>query len=263
MVKFNPKILPLCPHGSQSDSCFTPAEIAALKKLFDGPVNPRTGETIFTGIPLGGTYIEKTAVHLYPFNWVFGENYDYTKFDFDRDIAKMDSVLGPLVNANNPDLSPLKNRGGKVLIYAGAFDQLCPYQDALNYYERAIKTNGGLKKTQDFFRFFLIPGGGHCSGGPGLSDFGQQLLLNTQLDSEHDLMTAMIDWVENKIAPDKIIATTFNCCDSINKIKMQRPVYPYPEFPHYTGGDPNKPSSYKAKTHKRGMVAEPAEIYLK
>ena len=184
MSKFNPKILPQCPEGTPSDSCFTPSEIAALKKMFAGPVNPRTGETIFTGIPLGGTYIEKTAVHLYPFNWVFGENYNYWNFDFDRDMAKVDSILGPIVNANNPDLSPLHKRGGKLLVYAGEFDQLCPYQDALNYYERAIKANGGLKKNTGFLP--LIPGSGNgalqrrtriirfrtaviaqCSAGPG------------------------------------------------------------------------------------------------
>lgn len=263
MCRFDPKILPQCPEDVQSDSCFTSPEIAALKKLFDGPVNPRTGETIFTGLPLGGTYIERTAIHLYLFNWVFGENYDYCKFDFDRDIAKVDSILGPLLNANNPDLTPLKKRGGKLLIYAGAFDQLCPYQDALNYYERAIKANHGLKQTQDFFRFFLVPGMGHCSGGPGLSDFGQQLSLNVQQDREHDLMTAMIEWVEKKTPPDKIIATTFNCCDSINKIRLQRPVFPYPKFPHYTGGDSNNPLNYKGINHRRGGVAEPGSIYLK
>jgi feruloyl esterase len=263
MAKFNPKILPRCPEGSQSDSCFTPAEIAALQKMFDGPHNPRTGETIFTGLPLGGTYIEKTAVHLYAFNWAFGENYDYKTFDFDRDIDKMDSILGPSLNANNTDLSPLRKRGGKLLVYAGAFDQLCPYQDALAYYERAVKANGGLKKTQDFFRFFLIPGGGHCSGGPGLSEFGQQLALNVPQDPEHDLVAAMIAWVEHNIAPDKIIATTFHCCERADQIRMQRPVYPYPLFPHYTGGDPNKPSSYKPVKHKRGMISQPSARYTR
>jgi feruloyl esterase len=212
---------------------------------------------------MGGTSLESTAVHLYIFNWVFGNSFDYTKFDFDRDMVKADSILGPLLNANNPDLSPMKKRGGKILMYTGTFDQLVPFEDALNYYERVIKYQHGLKQTQDFFRFFLVPGMGHCGGGPGLNDFGQGLSLNVKQDREHDLMTAMIDWVENRIPPDKIIATTFNNGDTINKIRFQRPLFPYPKFPDYIGGDTKSGSSFKGKEHKRGGVAKPAQIYLK
>jgi feruloyl esterase len=263
ICKFDPKILPQCPEGSETDSCFSRAEIAALKKIYDGPVNPRTGERIYSGLPMGGTSLESTAVHLYIFNWVFGNSFDYTKFDFDRDMVKADSILGPLLNANNPDLSPMKKRGGKILMYTGTFDQLVPFEDALNYYERVIKNQNGLKQTQDFFRFFLVPGMGHCGGGPGLNDFGQGLSLNVKQDREHDLMTAMIDWVENRIPPDKIIATTFNNGDTINKIRFQRPLFPYPKFPDYIGGDTKSASSFKGKEHKRGGVAKPAQIYLK
>ena len=148
-------------------------------------------------------------------------------------------------------------------MYTGTFDQLVPFEDALNYYERVIKHQHGLKQTQDFFRFFLVPGMGHCGGGPGLNDFGQGLSLNVQQDREHDLMTAMIDWVENKIPPDKIIATTFNTGDTINKIRFQRPIFPYPKFPDYIGGDTKSASSFKGKDHMRVGVAKPAEIYLK
>ena len=263
ICSFDPKILPQCPEGTETDSCFSNAEIIALKKIYDGPVNPRTGERIYSGLPLGGTSLETTVVHLYPFNWVFGNSFDYTKFDFDRDMAKADSVLGPLLNANDPDLAPMKRRGGKILMYTGTFDQLVPFEDALNYYERVIKHQHGLKQTQDFFRFFLVPGMGHCGGGPGVNDFGQGLSLNVRQDREHDLMTAMIVWVENKIPPDKIIATTFNCCDTVNRINFQRPIFPYPKLPDYIGGDPKKASSFKGKEHKRGGVAEPAKIYMK
>jgi feruloyl esterase len=39
------------------------------------------------------------------------------KFDFDKDIEKLDSVLAPILNANNPDLNPLKKLKGKILMY--------------------------------------------------------------------------------------------------------------------------------------------------
>lgn len=140
-------------------------------------------------------------------------------------------------------------------MYAGTEDQIVPFQDAVNYYERVIKTQHGLKQTQEFFRFFMVPGMGHCGGGPGLGDFGQGLQ-----DTVHDVLTAMINWVENRIAPNKFIAKGY---DNVHKVPFQRPIYPYPMFPNYIGGDPNSPLSYQGINHKRGDVLKPAQIYLK
>lgn len=267
ICKFDSKILSECHEGTQTDSCFSSAEISTLGKIYDGPINPKTGERIYSGLPVGANSLTLAASHLYLFNWVFGNKFDYATFDyatfdFDRDMAKVDSILGPVLNANNPDLRPFKKQGGKILMYTGTFDQLVPFEDALSYYERVVKNQQGLKQTQDFFRYFLVPGMGHCGGGPGLNDFGQGLSLNVKQDREHDLMTAMIDWVENNIPPEKMIATTFNCCDTANRINFQRPIFPYPKFPDYQGGDLKNSSSFKGEKHKRGEVTVPAQIYL-
>jgi feruloyl esterase len=263
ICKFDPKLLPICPDGNISDSCFSNAEIAALEKLFAGPVNPRTGERIYDGLPLSGNRLDETTAHFYPFLWAFGKDFDYKKFDFDKDMARVDSILAPIVNANNPDLKGMKERGGKIIMYTGTADLLVPYQDALNYYERVIEAQHGLKQTQEFFRYYLVPGMGHCGGGNGLNEFGQGLAMNVMQDREHDILTAMEDWVEKKIVPDKIIATTFNCCDTVNKIRFQRPIYPYPKFPEYKSGDPNLSGSYTGKDHPMGGVLAPARAYLK
>jgi len=175
----------------------------------------------------------------------------------------VDSILGPLLNANNPDLEPMKKNGGKILMYTGTSDQLVPYQDALNYYDRVIQAQHGLKQTQDFFRFYLIPGMGHCGGGAGLNEFGQGLSLNIPQDGEHDVLTSMVNWVEKNIPPDKLIVTAFYCCDTVNKIHFQRPVYPYPSFPLYYGGNPDSPSSYKEADHPLGGIPVPDQKYLK
>lgn len=262
LCDFKFETLPQCSEGIKTDSCFTMEDINALKKLYAGPTNPRTGNRIYTPLPLGGSKLELSAAHLYLFKWVFGKEFDYRKFDFDHEMAIVDSILGPLLNANNPDLSPIKSRGGKILMYTGTDDQLVPAQDAINYYERVIEAQGGLKQTQDFFRFFLIPGMGHCGGGSGLN-FREGKSIDIVLDSDYDILSAMVKWVENGIAPDKFNVKTFNCCDSINRIGFQRPIYPYPKFPDYVGGDPNVPSSYKGKDHQRGGVLAPAPVYLK
>lgn len=248
-----------CQDGN--DSCLSDEKIAALKEIYTGPVNPRTHEQVYTPPPVGsentpgGLLLQQTPQGIdglfYQFKWVFGRDFDYTRFDFDKDQDRMDSMLTPLLNANNPDLDAMKKSGGKLIMFTGTADPLVPYQDAVNYYERVINKQRGLRQTQTFFRYFLIPGMGHCGAGPGLNDVNENIL------------SALIDWVEHNNAPDKIIATALNCCQVNGPIRFKRPIFPYPQFPHYIGGDVNDVSSYKAVEHPRNRVQVPAEKYLK
>lgn len=269
---FDPDTIPTC-KGTDNCNGLTGAQISALKQIYAGPTNSRTGERIYTPLPygsengFGGLELQQDPEQLpmsllYLFRWVFGADFDYTKFDFDRDLDTLDEILAPILNANNPDLSAMKELGGKILMYSGMSDPLVPYQDALHYYERVIQDQGGLAQTQDFFRFFLVPGMGHCGGGPGLNDIGLGGVQNVWQDSEHDVLSALVEWVEHGTAPEKIIATAFKDSFAPNGISFQRPIYPYPKFPEYIGGDPNLPSSYQGADQQRGGVLIPAERYL-
>ncbi|HWF66320.1 MAG TPA: tannase/feruloyl esterase family alpha/beta hydrolase, partial [Acidobacteriaceae bacterium] len=282
--KFNPDTLPKC-HANDQNDCLTGAQLAALKLIYAGPTNPKTGERIYTPIPLGSENSlagvlqqenpAKMAAQFYPFQWALGAKFDYTKFDYDQDQDKVDRKLAPILNANNPDLSKIKKMGGKIVMFTGTADPLVPYQDALNYYDRVIDNQQSklahsgenarqqaLTQTQDFFRYFLIPGMAHCGGGPGLHDFGQSLGLNVPTDSEHDLLTALIGWVEQGKAPDEVIATTFVDDKPAKGIEFQRPICAYPKFPNYMGGDRKAASSYRCVDHPRGEVPKPAKRYL-
>ena len=53
----------------------------------------------------------------------------------------------------------------------------------------------GMEALQHFYRFFPYPNNGHCRGGSGPQ-------INTD-----DLFDALVDWVENGIAPDYIVAS--------------------------------------------------------
>jgi feruloyl esterase len=269
MVKFDIDSLFKCGSGQQ---CLTDIQIRALKKIYAGPVNPRTGEQIYCPPPpgsenaSGGIEYQQTdkgaAGLFYLYRWVFGRDFDYHHFDFDQLQATVDSVLAPVLNANNPDLNRYKAAGGKLIMYTGTADALVPFQDAVNYYERVVQGQGGLEKTQAFFMYFLIPGMGHCSGGPGLNDFGQNLNPVAKQDSEHDILLALEKWVEQGVAPGKMVASALNCCGTAGT-RFQRPVYPYPAFPEYRAGDPGLPASYQPVIHERGGVLIPAEKYLR
>ena len=102
----------------------------------------------------------------------------------------------------------------------------------------------------------------HCANGPGVNDFGQGFPTPPNPDKEQDILSLLMDWVEKGKAPERIIATRYKD-NSRKEIEMQRPVYPYPDFPHYIGGDPALPQNYKRKTHLRNNVPIPAKKYLK
>jgi len=245
----------------RADTCLSDVQLQALKAIYRGAVNIRTNEQIYTAPPVGsesvggGLNSQQTSTGanelFYQFKWAFGNNFDPLKFDFDRDQDKMDAALALILNANNPDLSRMKKLGGKIIMYTGTADPLVPYQDALNYYERVIKKQQGLKQTQDFFRYFLIPGMGHCSGGPGLQGFSRNIL------------TDMVSWVERGKAPEQLLASGIACCGIDLSVRFERPVFPYPKFPKYVGGDVNAASSYIGIDHARHGVLKPAERYLK
>jgi feruloyl esterase len=272
---FDPETLPKC-SVSDNDSCLTAPQLAALKTTWNGPANPRTGERIFTGLPLGsesmvfGLAFQGDAVNwppqqFYMFKWALGASWNYSSFDFDHDMDAVDARLASSMNANDADLTRFKAAGGKLMMFSGTADPGVPYQSALEYYERVVQAQGGnLPGTQDFFRYYMVPGMGHCSsitGGPGVGDFGQPYSPYVPKDQAHDMLLKLVDWVENKNAPDSIIATRYSD-PSGTAVAMERPICTYPKIPTYQGGDATKASSFQCVDAPRNGVPTPALRYL-
>jgi feruloyl esterase len=143
-------------------------------------------------------------------------NWDWHTVDWDRDLAYAEQKL-PWMAAVEKDLTPFKKHGGKLLMYTGWSDPVVPPQDTVAYYDGVVKTMGGLEKTREFFRFFLAPGMGHCSGGPGPNQF--------------DTLTALEQWVEKGVAPDKLIASH----NTNGKVDRTRPLCVYPLVARWKG----------------------------
>ena len=115
------------------------------------------------------------------------------------------------------------------------------------YYEQVAKANGGLEKTQEFYRLFLVPGLAHCSGGSGASNFGgvgQQ--LPPVRDAAHDLVTALEQWVEHGAPPAQFVGTKFTDSEAATRtVQYTRPVCLYPAVARYNGtGDPNDATNF-------------------
>jgi feruloyl esterase len=272
---FDPETLPKC-SGADSDSCLTAPQLAALKSAWNGPMNPRTGERIFAGTPLGaesavfglgfqGDTVTWPSQQLYMFKWALGASWTYTNFDLDHDMDAVDAQLASIMNANDPDLAQFKASGGKLMMFNGTADPGVPYASPIEYYERVVQAQGGdLAATQGFFRHYQVPGMGHCSsitGGSGVGDFGQSYSQFVPPDQAHDILLKLVDWVENKNAPDSIIATKY-ADPAGTTVAMERPICTYPRIPTYQSGDPTKASSFLCADAPRNLVPVPAARYL-
>lgn len=228
---FDPASL-VCKGTAAAGSCLTAEQADAVSKVYDGPKNPRTGEQIFTGFPRGSEgfgdaaiqswrqYItaprEPSRIGVFRYFLFHDENWKLGSLDYDRDLAFAEERI-PHLAAVNRDLTPFKKRGGKLIMYAGWMDPVVPPQDNAAYYEAVARTMGGYDRTKDFFRLFVAPGMGHCSGGPGPNTF--------------DALTALEQWVEKGVAPDTLLATH----STGGKADRTRPLCPYPQVARYKG----------------------------
>jgi feruloyl esterase len=188
--------------------------------MYAGPQNG-----FYPGVPMTSELDQGQSIGIVPnpayttfFNYTVFENpnYDFRTFNFDTDVAfALNKVFGGetldfIHNADNPDLSAFKARGGKMIIWHGWSDPLPTPVDTIRYYENVLalfghpsvggvgpSTNGRGQEstTEEFLRLFLLPNVGHCGGGAAGGP-------NTW-----DLVSALEQWVEDGIAPEEIIAS--------------------------------------------------------
>ncbi|HUA31071.1 MAG TPA: tannase/feruloyl esterase family alpha/beta hydrolase [Streptosporangiaceae bacterium] len=164
-------------------------------------------------------------------NWVYtDETYQQYWQDFLSSSRYDDEIA-----ADNPDLRAFKARGGKLIMWQGLADQLIFTGDSINYYNRALAANGGIRATESFFRYFLAPGVMHC-GTPGPGSIAPT-----------NPMQQVIDWVERGQAPAVLDAS-----GSVNGEPVTRPLCPYPDRDAiYAGGDPDLAASYTCSSRPR------------
>jgi Tannase and feruloyl esterase len=206
--------------------CLTPAEAEVVNKIWDGPRRPgalhkmwvgweRGTQSVFgitpaaTGAPtLFGEQINRYWVHRDPFfNWrsiseeeFFGEQINLTR------------KFSPFIGSDSPHLHAFKAHGGKMIVSYGNQDQIIPPNGHYHYMQRLFAAMGGVRRTQKFYRYFVFPMAGHC-GGAGMTNAV--------------LFDALVNWVENDVEPDHLIA-------QVNPTRTRK-VCMYPDVPLYTG----------------------------
>ncbi len=244
---FDPSVL-LC-KGSETNECLTEKQIAALKKIYSGPRTAK-GEQIVPGFVPGGetgpggwaTWINaadptRTAQFFFSTqafaNMVYNDpKWDFKTFDLERDGKLAEKKLGSSINATDPNLRAFKSRGGKLILYHGWNDAALPPVNTINYFQSVV-AKMGQREAGSFVRLFMVPGMGHCSGGPGPNSFGA-VVTQDKSDPEHDMSMALERWVEQGIAPDRIIASKRQG-DAKSPAVRTRPLCPFPQVARYKG----------------------------
>ncbi|MER7606127.1 tannase/feruloyl esterase family alpha/beta hydrolase [Nocardioides sp. NPDC127503] len=233
-----------CRSGT-SAGCLTAEQVRTAEHVYAKVANQGTGEHIYPGFAYGSEAAwnftaERQALVSYPQallgRAVFDDpQWDWRSFDWDEDVNLVEEKLSPKIDPTRTDLSKFDARGGKLIMTQGWAD---PFQSGslpIEYYTRVLLERNGstvrsaLRDVQEFYRLFMIPGGGHVSGGVGPNSF--------------DALAAVRAWVEQGIAPKQMVATKYENDRPENRVVMSRPLCPYPQIAGYVGAGPTTEAS--------------------
>jgi poly(3-hydroxybutyrate) depolymerase len=175
---------------------------------------PPADPTIVTG--RGATLIDWTL------------NYDFDKAESlinGTTPVYTESTMSLMTPPNPTDLSTLRDRGAKLIVFHGTADPVFSYNDTIAWYKGLAAANGG--DATQFARVFNIPGMTHTMGGPSTDQF--------------DFVTALVAWVEKGQPPDNVIGTVRTTTQNVDMVGTgipagrTRPLCAYPKFAKYNG----------------------------
>ena len=251
---FDPAVL-ACKE-TETDKCLTPAQVTALKKLYQG-AHDSNGQ-IFPGFLPGAeegeggwsTWITGPApgrallflfANGYFANMIFEKaDWNYKTADLSQATRASDTKGAKILNGTDPDLSQFKDRGGKLILYHGWNDPAISALSTINYYNQ-VQSKMGAQSAASFVRLYMVPGMQHCGGGPGAAslNIGQVEL-------------ALEDWVEKGVAPSKLTASKPAGAEPSADAHLTRPLCPYPQAARYKGtGDPNSAENFQCVMENR------------
>lgn len=166
----------------------------------------------------------------------FSLEVDAPKFYATNETFKESSIQ--IMTPPNPDkLDRLRNRGAKMIVVHGLSDGVFSPDDTAAWYDTLNARYEG--RAADAVRFFTVPGMAHVVGGPSTD--------------QYEALKILVDWVENGVAPDRIIATARGAGNpgGVNAElpanwapNRTRPLCMYPLIARYKSGDPEVASSF-------------------
>ncbi|MGA2712415.1 MAG: tannase/feruloyl esterase family alpha/beta hydrolase [Bryobacteraceae bacterium] len=236
--KFDPKTIEC--KGANAPNCLTAPQVEAVRAIYAGPKNPRTGEQIFPP-PYPGSEL---TWYRFTDTQPFGLAADFFRFfvfkdpkwdaktrpvNFDSDVALANRPDLLVVDGMDPDLRKFTGRGGKFLLYPGWSDTSIPPDASIAYFKEAV-AKLGAKAAPDSIRMFMVPGLGHCTPAESHGSF--------------DSIKVLEQWVENKKAPDQIIVSRV----TDGKVVRTRPLCQFGTVATYKGtGSTDEAANFECK----------------
>ncbi|MEM5339860.1 tannase/feruloyl esterase family alpha/beta hydrolase [Paraburkholderia azotifigens] len=256
--------VPTCSGNVRDGTCLTAAQKDAIGNVFSGARNS-AGTALYASFPYDvgvnganwAQWKQSNSITLDPAAAAFtfttppqsasllSQLSSYAlSFSMDNDAPKIFATSGVYTESSwsfmaPPDetnLSALKQRGAKLMVYHGTSDPVFSSNDTTDWYRRLMVANGG--DASNFARLYTVAGMNHCSGGPTADQF--------------DMLTLMVAWVEQGKAPDSVIATARDASNAIPNSEVPadwgaartRPLCPYPKVARYRGGDVSSAASF-------------------
>jgi hypothetical protein len=231
---FDPGVLQ-CKTDDAAD-CLTSPQVAALRAIYAGPKNPRTGKQIYPGLSVGSeAQMPVLALGKEPFpvatsffrGPVFKDpSWNFGSFDYDRDIDRAMAYGSDALDVPPTGLRRFFAANRKLLLSHGWADGLIPSQSTVNFYQALTKDVGTRRASEDV-RLFMVPGMGHCGGGSGPSSV--------------DMLGAIDQWVQTGKAPEQLVAS-----NPPGQPARTRPLCSYPKVAKYTGhGDTDEAQNFR------------------
>jgi len=260
--------VPTCAGNVRDGTCLTTAQKDAIGNVFSGARNS-AGTALYASFPYDAgvsgagwaQWKQSNSITLDPAAAAFtfttppqdasllSQLSSYAlNFSMDTDAPKIFATSGAYAQSSwsfmtPPDetnLSALKQRGAKLMVYHGTSDPVFSSNDTTDWYQRLSAANGG--DASNFARLYTVAGMNHCSGGPAADQF--------------DMLTPMVAWVEQGKAPESIVATARDASNAIPNSEVPadwgagrtRPLCPYPKVARYKGGDVNSAASFSCSS---------------
>ena len=228
--EFDPRALACSRRGNRQ--CLADDKADALFRAMSGPVNA-AGQSVYVSYPwdsgiddaqgLPGLLVAGGSPPIGPHGADIGQQDVDAEF---LDAIAANEALGATGTTYN--VSTFIDRGGRHIYYHGEADPWFSSNDTVRYFETMGERNEAVAAIDEYARLYLVPGMAHCGGGEQTVD-------------SFDLLTPIVEWVENGIAPGAVTAT------GRSMPGQSRPLCPFPTYAHFNGGDSNAADNYSCR----------------
>ncbi|KAL2280137.1 hypothetical protein FJTKL_12750 [Diaporthe vaccinii] len=257
LCHFDPAPL-LCSDSSNSSACLSPSQVDIVRKIFE-PYSWENGTLLFPRMNPGGEIMSADGLYngqpwALSQNWFRYAVYNDPKWDpasYTLGDAEFAQNVNPGTIRTWPSsLSTFQGRGGKVVMFHGLQDnQITSFNSPRFYDHLAEGMSYTPEQMDDFIRFFRISGMFHCNSGPGAWVVGQQggSAAQGSFDRESNVLAAVVDWVEQGIAPETMTGTKFVNDSAALGVDFQRRHCRWPLRNTYLGGDSKDLESWECQ----------------